>query len=157
MKFKLELFIVLLALSCKPVMETKDPVRNGLMGNWQLISSEYIKPGKTVVNVTKGQKMIKIITDKYFAFLLHDVKEKDTTAKNIPVFSAGGGSYTLEKNKYTEHLEYCSARNYEGNHVIFEVEIKGDTLILTGMEKIMGNNTVGENVKLVEKFVRIKD
>ncbi len=31
------------------------------MGNWQLISSEYIKPGKTIANVTEGQKMIKII------------------------------------------------------------------------------------------------
>lgn len=158
MKFKLTLFVLLLAtVSCKTAIAPNDSLKNGLMGNWQLISSVHIKSGKTVVNVINGQKMIKIITDKYFAFLLHDVKEKDTAAKSIPIFSAGGGSYTLGSNKYTEHLEYCSARNYEGDDVSFNVELRNDTLILSGVEKLKEDGNETENANLVEKYVRIKD
>jgi hypothetical protein len=54
---------------------------------------------------------------------------------------------------YTEHLAYCSARNWEGNDFSFTISIKNDTLIQSGIEKV---ETAGVNRINIEKYVRIK-
>jgi len=82
--------------------------------------------------------------------LQHDLnKGKDSTA----VFAAGGGSYTIKDSLYTEQLEYCSARNWEGNDFPFTVQIKNDTLIQSGVEKV---ESAGVNRINIEKYVRFK-
>lgn len=63
-------------------------------------------------------------------FLFKSHIKKDTTD-----FSAGGGRYELNGDKYTEHLEYCSAKEWESHDFHFTVTIKGDTLIQQGVEK----------------------
>jgi hypothetical protein len=80
----------------------------------QLITGTHIEKNDTVVtDYTKNISFIKIINDTHFAFLQHDLsKGKDSSAA---VFVAGGGSYSLSDSLYTEHLEYCSAREWEGN------------------------------------------
>jgi hypothetical protein len=69
------------------------------------------------------------------------------------VFVAGGGKYSLTDSLYTEHLEYCSAREWEGNDFNFTVSIKNDTLIQSGIEKIDG---IGVNRINIEKYIRVK-
>ena len=82
---------------------------------------------------TGDLSMIKIINATHFSFLNHDLKKgTDSTA----IFSAGGGRYTLSGDQYTEHLEYCSYREWEGNTFSFTLAIAGDTLIQQGVEKI---------------------
>jgi hypothetical protein len=94
--------------------------------------------------------MIKIITPTHFAFLNHDLKKgKDSVA----VFVAGGGSYTLEGDQYTESLEYCSDREWEGNTFHFTVNVSGDTLIQRGVEKI---ENLGVERLNIEKYVKVK-
>ena len=68
-------------------------------------------------------------------------------------FVAGGGRYELAGDNYTEHLEYCSARQWEGNDFVFTVEIKNDTLTQSGIEKIEGTTIDRLNI---EKYVRLK-
>jgi hypothetical protein len=53
---------------------------------------------------------------------------------------------------YTEHLEYCSARNWEGNDFKFTISIKADTLIQTGVEKV---ESAGVNRVNIEKYIRV--
>jgi hypothetical protein len=120
-------------------------------GTWRLITGTTIEKGTaTVIHYTKNQSFIKIINDTHFAFLQHDLsKGKDSVAS----FSSGGGSYTLKDSLYTEHLEYCSAREWEGNDFSFTVSIKSDTLIQSGIEKIEAE---GVNRINIEKYVRLK-
>ncbi|TWV99211.1 hypothetical protein [Chitinophaga pinensis] len=46
------------------------------------------------------------------------------------------GTYTLVGDKYSEHLEYCSYRGWENQDFSFKMEIRNDTIIQSGEEKI---------------------
>ncbi|TMI71683.1 MAG: lipocalin family protein [Bacteroidetes bacterium] len=122
-----------------------------LEGTWQLISGTTITKDDTVTtDYTKSQKMIKIINATHFAFLLHDI----TKGKDTAIYSSGGGTYTLSKDQYTEHLDYCNDRNWEGHSFPFTVSIKDDTLIQTGIEKV---ESAGVDRMNIEKYKRIKN
>ena len=96
----------------------------------------------------KNISFIKIINATHFAFLQHDLKKgQDSNA----VYVSGGGRYSLNDSLYTEHLEYCSARNWEGNDFKFTISIKADTLIQTGIEKV---ESEGINRVNIEKYIR---
>ena len=121
-----------------------------IVGTWKLISGTIIKGKDTLItDYTKEQEMIKIINETHFSFLRHDLKKgKDSNA----IFVAGGGKYTLDGNKYIEHLEYFNTREWEGNSFELEFKIKGDILITKGVEKIEELNV---NYINIEKFHRI--
>jgi len=146
-----KLFLILPALAfiaCKPVAEKPS---NKLVGSWQLLSSVYIKKDTVIHNDLPGTSMIKILNDTHFAFMQHTVDKTDTTG----IFGGGGGAYTLKDNQYTEHVEYCSARSYEGNDFEFTIEFHGDTLVQSGVEKLKEIGAGGEDLHLVEKYLRI--
>ena len=140
-------------MSCESAGEKKEkaPIRNDMVGTWQLLNGTVIEKGDTTVtDYTKNVSFIKIINDTHFAFLQHDLnKGKDSTA----VFVAGGGTYSLKDSSYTERLQYCSARDWEGNDFSFTVSINGDTLIQRGVEKV---ESAGVNRMNIEKYVRVK-
>ncbi|HVN58933.1 MAG TPA: hypothetical protein VMT63_11585 [Bacteroidales bacterium] len=119
-------------------------------GTWKLVSGTLIEKGDTIVTTyLKNVSFIKILNKTHFAFLQHDLsKGLDSGA----VFVSGGGKYTLIKDSYTEHLEYCSARDWEGNDFNFKVLIKNDTLTQTGIEKV---ENLGINRVNIEKYVRL--
>ncbi|GHU60218.1 MAG: hypothetical protein GTN67_04580 [Hydrotalea flava] len=153
---KTKLAAVLLAttfLSCggnrNQAAENKTPL--AMAGTWQLITGTVIQKNDTVVtDYTKNISFIKIINNTHFAFLQHDLnKGKDSVA----VFVAGGGKYSLNDSVYTEHLEYCSDRNWEGNDFTFTVTMHQDTLIQKGIEKV---DNAGVNRINIEKYVRVK-
>jgi len=122
-----------------------------VVGTWRLISGTTItKTDTAVTDYTKDQKMIKIINKTHFSFLRHDLKHgKDAS----PVFEAGGGTYSLKGNQYTEFLEYCNAREWEGKSFQFTVTISKDTLIQRGIEKVEAANI---NREIIEKYLRVK-
>ena len=113
-------------------------------------STTIEKTDTTVTRYTKTVSFIKIINDTHFAFLKHDLTGgKDAAAS----FGAGGGKYTLTDNHYTEHLEYCSDRQWENNDFSFTVTISNDTLVQSGIEKV---EAAGVNRINIEKYVRVK-
>jgi hypothetical protein len=142
-----------LILSCdtqtKPTAEASSPVP--LKGTWQLFSGTLIEKGDTVItDYTKNTSFIKIINETHFAFLQHDLqKGKDSAAS----FSAGGGKFTLKDSVYTEHLEYCTAREWEGHDFTFNIQILNDTLIQRGVEIV---ESAGINRINIEKYTRVK-
>ena len=153
---KIKIAFVLIAttlLSCEGKMADKESTSSQIpiTGTWKLITGTLIEKGDTVTtDYTKNVSFIKIINDTHFAFLQHDLsKGKDAAA----VFSAGGGSYSLKDSLYTEHLEYCSARDWEGHDFPFTMTIVNDTLIQSGVEKI---ESAGVNRLNIEKYVRVK-
>jgi hypothetical protein len=106
------------------------------------------KDNTTVTDDTKDISFIKILNDTHFAFLQH------STNKDSAAFSAGGGRYSLQDSTYTEHLEYCSAREWENHDFTFTITLKGDTLIQHGIEKVEGT---GVNRINTETYVRVKE
>jgi hypothetical protein len=153
MKFKILLFTAaaIVIISCG---EKQNKISQNLPieGTWQLISGTLIEKGDTVVTKynTGKTSFIKIINDTHFAFIQHDLnKGKDSLA----AFSSGAGRYSLKDSTYTEHLEYCSAREWEGNDFAFTIKIGNDTLIQSGVEKI---ESAGVNRINIERYVRLK-
>jgi hypothetical protein len=119
-----------------------------LNGTWQLISGMTIT-GKDTVPYANDFRMIKVINDTHFAFLRHDKNPPKDSSNH---FDAGGGLYSLIGNQYTEHLDYYIDRNWEGKPFTFTVEIRNDTLIQTGIEKV---DAAHIDHKIVEKYVRV--
>jgi hypothetical protein len=154
MKAILFLLISSTLLSCGAATnkEVSKPSLKPIAGTWRLLKGEIIQKGDTTVtDYTKNVSFIKIINDTHFAFVQHDLKKgKDSAA----VFSAGGGRYSLTDSLYTEHLEYCSAREWEGNDFSFTISFKGDTLVQRGVEKVEG---AGVNQINTETYVRVND
>lgn len=107
-----------------------------IIGTWKLLTGTIIEGGDTVVtDYTQEKSFIKVINDTHFAFLLHDLNGgMDHTA----VFASGGGRYELADSLYTEYLEYCNAREWEGHDFQFVVIIRNDTLIQRGREYVEG-------------------
>jgi hypothetical protein len=133
-------------ISCNEKPQSKPATTNPVQGTWKLLTGTLIEKGDTVVtDYTKDKSFIKIINDSHFSFLSHTLR-KDTTD-----FSAGGGSYTLIGNNYTEHLEYCNAKEWEGHDFSFTITINNDTLIQKGVEKIEAQ---GINRINIEKYIR---
>lgn len=147
MKTILSLLLIITTICFSCTKETKHPIE----GTWQLITGTLIEKGDTTItDYTKNISFIKIINDSHFAFLQHDLKKgKDSTA----VFASGGGKYMINDSLYTENLEYCSAREWEGNDFKFNYVIKNDTLVQKGIEKIESQGVDRVNI---EKYVRIK-
>jgi hypothetical protein len=145
MRYAYLLLTALLLASCQP----SAPIN--LDGTWRLLTGLTITKGDTTVtDYTKGKNMIKVINGTHFAFLSHDVGESKDSSNH---FDAGGGSYELNGNQYTEHLDFYSDKNWEGKPFTFTVKLSGDTLIQQGQEKVEGTNIDRE---IIEKYVRIK-
>jgi hypothetical protein len=157
MRINIGFILIIVALtSCEKVSrgsESEQPSPTlPLAGTWKLLSGTIIENNDTTVtDYTTNREFIKIINETHFAFLLHDLnKGQDSLA----TYSSGGGHYTLTDSAYTERLEYCTDRQWEGNEFHFTVTIKNDTLIQKGVEKIEDINVDRINI---EKYVRVKD
>ncbi len=123
-----------------------------LVGTWKLLSGTLIEKGDTALtDYTKGASFIKIINDTHFAFFNHDL----TNGKgSSPSYNSGGGRYTLTDSTYTEQLEYCTDRQWEGHTFPFTIMIQNDTLVQQGVEKIPA---AGIDRLNIERYVRLKN
>ncbi|MGN7990434.1 hypothetical protein ACTJKC_24060 [Pedobacter sp. 22226] len=143
----LMLFAVLSLWSCANKKENKKGL--AIQGTWQLISATTIDKGKSETTDYSGKlKMIKMFNDSHFAFLKHSLDPKDTTS-----FDAGGGTFILKGEDYTEHLEYYKNKNWEGKTFNFKLAIHQDTLIQKGIEKV---EAAGVDRVIIEKYIRVK-
>lgn len=141
--------VIITACTENTKKDSKIEGMGSLVGTWKLLTGTLIEKGDTTItDYTKDRSFIKIINETHFTFLNHTLR-KDTTD-----FSAGGGSYKLVGDNYTEHLEYCSAKEWEGHDFTFTVTITGDTLIQSGVEKI---ESEGINRFNIEKYIRVKN
>jgi Lipocalin-like domain len=154
MKFRIActlLFSFLISCDSKQTADKPVPPANPMIGTWKLISGTTIQ-GKdtTTTDYTKNKNFIKIINGSHFSFVDHDQnKGKDSLA----YYSSGAGTYTFSDSVYTEHLQYCSDRAWEGNDFSFTVSIKNDSLTQTGVEKV---EKINVNRLNIERYVRIK-
>jgi len=146
------ILVVTIIFSCSATRPPSNQTTNPIIGTWELLSgTTIVKDDTTITDYTKGQQMIKIINGSHFGFFRHDLnKGKDSLNA---IYSSGGGRYTLTGDQYTEQLDYCDAREWEGHVFNFKVTIKNDTLIQQGTEKV---EALGIDRLIVEKYVRSK-
>ncbi|MCV9387930.1 lipocalin-like domain-containing protein [Reichenbachiella ulvae] len=140
------LSVLLVSCAIEKTNEQPSTLEQDLQGTWQLISQSIITEDSVIRDFTGDLEGIKIINNSHFTFFQHD---KDSLNR----YSSGAGQYVLEGNRYVEFLEYCSAREWEMHKFEFEVEIRNDTLIQSGVEKLP---EVGVDRTLVEVYVRSK-
>ncbi|MCK7555547.1 lipocalin-like domain-containing protein [Chitinophaga sedimenti] len=142
------LFAALLLLAaCAPQQQ-----KPAIEGTWKLISGTVIeKNDTTFTDYTAGKSFIKVINGSHFSFTGHDLNGGKDSATAF--YGSGAGTYTLQDSNYTEHLEYCNDRRWEGNSFHFTLTIKGDTLIQQGTEKVAGTAIDRLNI---EKYIRLK-
>ncbi len=143
------LYVILICAFLSSCNKTKPPQTN-ITGTWQLISATTMQGDSTYQKDLTNTRMIKILNKTHFCFLNHDLGENPDSEK---IFVAGGGTYNLEGEQYTEYLEYCNYREWEKNTFEFKLELKGDTLIQNGIEKL---EKLGIDRRIVEVFVKIK-
>ncbi len=152
---KISLILVLFLFSCKLMNREGTSEENPLpiVGTWKLLTGTTIAKGDTTtIQYTRGQSFIKIINKTHFAFMDHDLSKGKDSASAIYV--SGGGPYTLHDSTYTEHLEYCSDRQWEGHDFSFTISIHQDTLVQKGVEKAQD---IGVNRINLETYVRLKN
>ena len=145
------LCLIVVLISCNHQKAPEENKAMSMVGTWELIATTTIQGDSTTHDDLTGKRMIKIINDSHFAFLNHDVNNENDSLK---VFVARGGKYQLTGNQYVEFLEYCNYREWEGNKFEFTVEMRGDTLIQTGIEKVEG---LGVDRKIEEVYLKSKD
>ena len=148
------ILIIALLVSCdrSPYNNAAQKMNNDIEGTWKLISGTTItNHDTTLTDYTKHQSMIKVINKTHFAFLRHDLNMgKDSFA----VYESGGGHYTLVGEQYTEYLDYCNHREWEGSSFEFTVTLKNDSLVQRGIEKV---DQAGINRVIIETYTRVKD
>ena len=149
----LMLIITLLASCDRPANKiAPQKMNNDMECAWKLISGTTITGKDTLItDYTKHQSMIKIINKTHFAFLRHDLNMgKDSSA----IYESGGGRYTLAGDQYTEYLDYCNHREWEGSSFLFTVSIKNDSLVQRGIEKV---DKAGIDRVIIETYTRVKE
>ena len=137
---------------CESKQASEKPVSplNPMIGTWQLITGETIQ-GKdtTITDYTKNRRFLKIINDTHFSFVGHDLSK----GKDSAFYSSGAGTYSLKDSSYTEHLEFCSDREWEGHDFTFTIAIQNDSLTSTGIEKL---EKINVNRLNIERYIRTK-
>jgi hypothetical protein len=109
-------------------------MRNALDGTWELLSGQPLP---------KGARDIKILSDGHFMFAAYDPESGQ------PLYAAGG-TYSLDGNAYTEHMDFASGKiaGLVGKAQCFTINLDGDTFTQTG--------TLSNGKPLAEKWKRMR-
>jgi hypothetical protein len=141
--------ITMVTFSCSQNVE-KDNLEKRMIGTWRLISSESHVKDSVIKEDLAGREMFKIITNSHFAFLYHDLqKGKDS---KTALFVSGGGKCSFTDTTYTENLDYCNCRMWEGVKVNFKATVSNDTLTIEGLEKA---DKIDVNQYIIEKYIKL--
>jgi hypothetical protein len=155
---KINYYFVLIALLANACNRTDKPkiTEAGTLewspieGSWELVENrvngEVIKP--------KRVEQFKMFHDGFFSFMMYN--------PDGSFHGAGGGTYTLNGNQYTEKFRYYSDTTWVGYADRQNWQLNGDTLVFSGFKKVF--NRKGEEMdagtwggdKFVEKRVRSK-
>ncbi|QBQ41147.1 hypothetical protein [Sphingobacterium psychroaquaticum] len=149
----MRILFTLAVVSCVACQPSEPAVnQNTLTGSYRLLESTTIKGKDTLFNKvdTTKTEMIKMFNESHFSFTNHDrSKGVDSTA----LFVSGAGRYFRDGDKYTELLDFCSYRPWEGKQFEFTLEIKGDTLVQHGVEEIP---ELGVKQHITEKYIKLR-
>lgn len=146
----ISLFLLVLVIACQPKerkeLPTSNSEKNPIEGTWKLVYGEIRQNDSLEVKDVTKSDFIKIINATHFAFF----NQNKNSAEG---FYGGAGTYTLNGKEYIETLDFIGTESLRGHVFPFTVEIKGDSLIQSGLEEVKE-----ANIKryIVEKYIRLK-
>ena len=88
-------------------------------GQWELVSGQ---------DLPSGWKEIKLISGGHFVWVIYDTQKKNRAY-------TGGGSYKIEGDRYTEHVEFMTVDGADaliGKDQPYTLKMEGDNLVITG-------------------------
>ncbi len=144
------LFIIaagMLTVQCAEEIKPEPSKTSPIEGTWKLTYAEIRENDSVQVKDLSSTDFVKIINKSHFAFF----NQERGTDKN---FTAGAGTYEFDGSSYVENLDFINYLDYRGHSFSFEVEIREDSLIQQGQEKIEES---GINRYILEKYVRVKN
>lgn len=150
MKYLTIITIALISLlSCSKPNKKEDlqikSDKSPIEGSWKLVYADIRENDSIQIKDLSQTDFIKIINGSHFAFFNQDQNSSDH-------FMAGGGTYDYNGSDYVETLSFFSSTDYRGHVFKFKAEIKGDSLIQQGYEKIESANV---DRYILEKYIRI--
>jgi hypothetical protein len=156
---------VILALVGGPLVSLTGCVTNdapALEGTWELVEAKYSPPDPT--SKSAEWRQIKIITKTHWAFLSQKREPPKVTGLTndsellaaAKAFGAGGGTYTLDGDTYTERIQFFNTPNYVGIAVPFKIKWEGDEWIQTGTFPVKSLGLGGSDMELYERYRRVK-
>ena len=93
-------------------------VAEDLNGKW-LMAGRMTDEGERRRDTSRPRKTMKFLIDGHFQWIAFNTE-------TFHFFGSGGGYYTTEKGKYTEHIEYFSRDNSRVGAVLpFDYSLKG--------------------------------
>ena len=132
-----------------------------LEGAWELVDAKYT-PADPAISLSR-YRQIKILTGTHWAFLSQDRSAPKMTSWNdaellaaAKTFSAGGGTYTLQGDAYTEHVEFFNTPNFVGASLKFKIKWDGDEWIQTGTLPLKALGMGDKDMELYERYRRVK-
>ncbi|MGA1150349.1 MAG: hypothetical protein ACO3UL_04625 [Flavobacteriaceae bacterium] len=97
-----------------------------LNGKW-LMAGRVTDNGENRRNIAAPRKTMKFLKDGYFQWIAFNTE-------SFQFFGSGGGFYTTENQKYTEHIEYFSRNNETVGKVLpFSYDLKEPDWYHSGM------------------------
>lgn len=130
----------LICLSCK-----NTPENISISGTWKMVYAEIIENDTIQIKDLQHTEFIKIINDSHFAFFNQNINSNEN-------FYSGAGSFVLNGQDYEEVLSYTNSQAIKNHTFSFKIQMKGDTLIQTGIEKI---EAAGINKTITEKYIKL--
>lgn len=128
-----------------------------LEGVWQLVSGKA--DGQAY---PASAREMKIITKGHFMFVREDergVKDMKTIADTLQAFrtmASGGGTYTVQRNTYTEKLDFFADPTYLGRSIAFTCRTEGDRFYQSGAFPVFQNGKKARDVQLEEVWRRVE-
>ncbi|MGH8314124.1 MAG: hypothetical protein ACRETU_03105 [Steroidobacterales bacterium] len=132
-----------------------------LEGAWELIAAKSTPADDTFPLDTERQ--IKILTRTHWAFLSQQRKmpkmpggsaaEWAAAAKS---FSAGGGTYTLDGDTYSEHIEFFVSPKFVGTTINFKITWNGDEWTQSGTLPLKSLGVADHDVDIQETYRRMQ-
>ena len=144
--FVLILIITLGSYSCKNQSTNESTSSNAIEGTWKMIYAEIKENDSIKRKDLSNTSFVKLIGKNHFAFF----NQENASAEN---FYSGGGTYSLQGENYTETLKFSANKAIRDHQFSFTVQIIGDTLIQSGIEKVPAANIDRE---IIEKYIKIK-
>ena len=146
MKFLSIFLVFVFLLSCTTIAQEK---KNPIEGTWEMVSSKWSDPDTTNLwPVTDYDRQIKKISRTHFVWISQDTSREG-------VYGFGGGKYTLDGDKYTEHIEIFYDPTWIGKSLTFTMKVEGDTLIQSGTVPLKKLGLADYDAETYEVYKRI--
>jgi hypothetical protein len=128
MKKTIRLVIILasiLVIACNN--QKKTVIENPYIGAWEKTDSKAVYADTTITKMPFGNPVIKLLTNKHYAF---------GSQAGVNKITGGGGEYTFRGDLFITYPKYHSTSAVVGDSIVWKSKIEGDIWTISFSGKI---------------------